>query len=307
MLPKPPNQIAIDVITGTYKIGKALIFAKSLRGPKNRESGSPRQALLIHPEGLGGNHTLVERQARWLIARDLFDLVILPDRRGAGGSSPITHKMTLREQAEDMQHLLDRMGIQEPVAVIGFSYGGPVGLTLASIDPRIQCAVMVAAAPDTDPRGRVERWLWQRGIIPRIVRYQIRRALGKRAKQQTDFDPGYDSRDPRVMSNLFADALKYTVPELADSLQYEYEATHDPLTAALPPDFSLTIPVAQIIGEGDERWSTSLPPGWQDRVPNFTRRVLQGAWMHHDLYVKAEAYADLLAEVLAEICPICKS
>ena len=304
MLPKPPNTVAIEVITGTYNTGKGLIFAKSLRGPKNRDTGSPRQALMIHPEGLGGNHTLIERHARWLITRDLFDLVLLPDRRGAGASSPITHKMTLREQAEDMQRLLDRMGIQSPIAVIGYSYGGIVGLTLAGIDPRIACAVMVAAAPETQSQGGFERLLWRWGIIPRLVRYQIRRSLGKRPLQQTNFDPGYDSPSPRVMSTLFTDALKATTPDLADSLQYEYEATHDPHAAALPPDFALDIPVAQIIGEGDERWSTTLPAGWHDRVPNFTRKVIPDAWMHHDIYVKAEAYSVALAEVLEEICPV---
>jgi pimeloyl-ACP methyl ester carboxylesterase len=75
--------------------------------PAEREEA--RVALYVHGSGTVGNYTIVERPPRWLMDRRIYDSVILPDGRGCGSSSPWTGKPTIRDQARDMQALLDAL------------------------------------------------------------------------------------------------------------------------------------------------------------------------------------------------------
>lgn len=60
--------------------------------------------------------------------------VVAPDLRGFGASPVTAHLVTLRQYAEDVERLLDRLGI-ERAAVVGLSMGGLVAIDLATTHP----------------------------------------------------------------------------------------------------------------------------------------------------------------------------
>jgi len=57
--------------------------------------------------------------------------LITPDLRGFGGTSPFDGPPSVERMADDIQALLDKLKIQEPVAVGGLSMGGYVALAFA--------------------------------------------------------------------------------------------------------------------------------------------------------------------------------
>ncbi len=57
--------------------------------------------------------------------------VIVPDLRGLG-KSPLTRTATMREMADDVAALLDKLSIRQAV-VVGFSMGGYAALQLANL------------------------------------------------------------------------------------------------------------------------------------------------------------------------------
>jgi pimeloyl-ACP methyl ester carboxylesterase len=307
MLPKPPAEFAIEVDAGAYTIGGGSIFARLLRGPKFRtRAGPPRQAIFIHGEGMGGNHTLLERPARWLLVHDLFDVVILPDRRSSGRSSPHTSQPSLPQQAEDMRRLLEVMAelghydAQAGLTALGVSYGGLVALALAAADPRVTCVGMVAASFTHQPVDGLTQFLMRTGLMQKIMDFQLRRGLGKRPPEPVNFDPGYDAADTRRMSQLFNEALDATPAERAESMRLEYEATHNPAAASLGPDVHLEIPILQVVGEGDEVWLIEPVEDNRRRFPNLKRKVVPGAMMHSEVFRKAQAFYNALFELLKE-------
>ena len=104
-------------------------------------------ALYIHGGGSGGNHTMIQRPAKWLIQQGFFNKIILPDRRGEGLSTPLTKKLSIKDHAKDMKALLNTLDIYENITVIGISYGGPIAIELASIDSRVEEIILMASSP----------------------------------------------------------------------------------------------------------------------------------------------------------------
>jgi pimeloyl-ACP methyl ester carboxylesterase len=181
----------ISAETQRVAIGRnGELFVKTLRGPLR----SGRRAIYIHGGGGGGNHTLIERLSRYLIHEGLFDEILLPDRRSDGASSPLKHKQTVREHAEDMHDLLDALGTTGPLTALGVSYGGPIALDLSAIDKRIERVVLVASSPALSQNNGVARLLVKSGVLRPMMKLVYRAYLGKLPPEYTDFDRAYDMR-----------------------------------------------------------------------------------------------------------------
>lgn len=307
MLPKAPADVAIESVTGDYNIGGGMIHAKALHGPRFMDRSRPvRAALFLHGGDMGSNHTLLERPARWLIARELFDQVILPDRRGSGGSSPLVQPLALDEQAEDLRRLLNKMAIPGPLTVIGVDIAGPVALTLAAMDERVQCVVLVASAPRHAELGTLANFLLHTGVLRPLLDWEIRRSIGQVEPKPVNFDPAYDASTPREMANLFRAALRSIPAERIDSLRYESEASLNAKTASVPDTLTLQIPVLQVIGETDEQWNIETETEITRRFPNFKRRTVPGAYIHKDVLFHAQKYYQVLFDFLKEECLLTK-
>jgi pimeloyl-ACP methyl ester carboxylesterase len=293
----PLDAPQISAETRHVAIGRdGELFVKVLRGPLR----SGRRAIYIHGGGGGGNHTLIERPSRYLIHDGLFDEMLLPDRRGDGASSPLTHKQTVREHAEDMRDLLDAMGEAGPLTALGVSYGGPIALGLAAIDMRIERVVLVASSPALSQNNGVARLLIKSGVLRPMMKLVYRAYLGKLPPEYTDFDRAYDMRQSRDLVNIFLDAVKRTPREHMDSFIYALEATLDEANANLDAGVALDIPVVQVIGQRDEVWGSSVLPQYKERFPHFRQYIVPEGRIHKDVFLKPGAFYSALAAALRE-------
>ena len=74
--------------------------------------------------------------------------VIAPDGRGMGGSSITPDGYDKRSMAEDLRNLLDRLGIEKPVKLVGYDLGGGTAYAFASLYPeRVEKLALIEYAP----------------------------------------------------------------------------------------------------------------------------------------------------------------
>ena len=249
---------AIQEHVRDVEIARGLTLHVAMLHHRQREG---RMALYIHGSGTVGNHTIVERPSRWLIDRGIYDTVIMPDRRGCGASSPWTRKPTIGDQARDMEALLDALGIDRPLDVIGLSTGGPIALTLAHRDKRGQLVGLISSSPTLNQIAWPWNWLIAIGLVPAVMKLMYRREIGKAEPEYIDYDFMYDWEDPtrRERWEHFKEVLRHTPEERLDSVMYEFNATLDPANAEIPDEVRLDIPVLQVIGTEDETWGSEMP------------------------------------------------
>lgn len=295
MFPKCEDE-SIVTTTGEYTLAEGVcLFAKTVRGRPR----SGKRALFIHGGGAGGNHSLVERPSRWLIAEGLFDEIIMPDRRGNGLSTPITRKLTMREQAEDMRALLDAMQISGPLTALGISYGGPIALTLAHLDSRVEAVGLVASSPTLKQMSAFTGLLVRLGLIRFMLRAVYVPKLGGVTGEYPSQDAAYDEASAAGMAKVFMESIKRLPKDRAESLLLELESTMDPGNACIPEDVALDVPVLQVIGDRDETWGSEWPAEYAERFPNLRRAIIPGAG-HKAVFPRAMEYYQALAGLLRE-------
>jgi pimeloyl-ACP methyl ester carboxylesterase len=258
-----------------------------------------RTALYIHGSGTAGNHTIVERPSRWLIDQGLYDTVVLPDRRGCGASSPWTQEPTLGDQADDMKVLLDGLGIEEPLDVLGLSTGGPIALTLAHLDDRVQLVALISSSPTLKQIAWPWSWLIDIGLVPAVMKWIFRREIGKAEPKYVDYDFMYDWESPTRGDRWqrFKEVLRHTPEERLDSVMYEFNATLDAENTEIPEDVRLDIPVLQVIGTEDETWGSEIPDKYRERCSQLRRRLIPGA-DHGDALTRSDEFHEAFKEML---------
>lgn len=240
------------------------------------KGGSGKTALYIHGGGSGGNHTMLLRPAKWLIEQGMFQKVILPDRRGEGLSTPLKEKLTLKEHAKDMKGLLDNLGVNGKATVLGVSYGGPIALELAAMDNRIDEVILMASSPSLKEVKGIQGFLYRHGLLEKITKSFYRKNLGKLPVAYPDFEKVYDLETNRDLTSYFVNAIKKTDPALLESLMFQNASTLDQKNNGVAEDFTLELPVYQVIGTKDEIWETDLK-GYKNRIPNIKSYYVEGA------------------------------
>jgi len=263
------------------------------------EERAGRAVLYIHGSGTVGNHTIVERPSRWLIDQGLYDTVIMPDRRGCGASSPWTRKPTIRDQARDMKTLLDALGAEGSLDVLGLSTGGPIALTLAHLDDHVQLVALIGSSPTLKQIAWPWNWLIAIGLVPAVMKLMYRREIGQAEPKYVDYDFMYEWENPtrKERWELFKEVLRHTLEERLDSVIYEFNATLDPANAEIPEEVRLDIPVLQVIGTEDETWGSQMPEKYRQRFPNLRRRLIPGA-DHGDALTRSDEFHTAFAEML---------
>ncbi len=274
----------------------ASLFVKILKSPPF----SHRTAIYIHGGGNGGNHTLIERPSRHLLDKGFFDTIILPDRRGDGASSPLPRKFSVRDHAHDMRSLLNALEVDHPITAMGVSYGGPIALDLAAIDPRVERVILVASSPTLSSNNGIARFLLKTGLLKLILNISTTLYLGKLPPAYTDFDPAYDATSQRQLIQAYLEGLKRTSISYKSSFQHALEATLDESKAGLDENITLNIPVIQIIGEKDEVWGSQLPQAYLQRFPKFQQYRVSGGLIHKDVFLKAKLFQEVLENALRE-------
>ena len=107
-------------------------------------SGKPK-LVLVH--GIGGSGNMWAGNAHELSAH--FDLV-LPDLIGHGRSTKTWSGFSVDAQVEHLRLLLDSLGIQEPVELVGCSYGGGIVANFAEQHPDRVRTLVIYDGPASD-------------------------------------------------------------------------------------------------------------------------------------------------------------
>ncbi len=290
------NKVNIKEHESMYHLENGIdLYAKVMTSEKN----NGKTALFIHGGGSGGNHTIVYRPSCWLLNRELFSKIILPDRRGAGYSSPMTSIMSYKDNALDMKYLLDSMGEVEKITVIGVSYGGPIALTLAALDKRIDEVILIASSPSLKEAKGLMGFLYRKGLLEKLSKTFYSRNIGKLEEKYPDFNKAYETSNTSQLNKLFLDVIKHMNKNRLDSLLFESSSTCDLKNAAIDKNLVINVPVYRVIGTKDETWEIDLREKYKSQIPNLRNKFIDNA-KHKDLFFRASEFYEALEMLLLE-------
>lgn len=283
------NHLTLNETVQTFQVGPELaIHARVVSG-----NADGKTAIYIHGGGSGGNHTMLLRPAKWMVEKGMFSKVILPDRRGEGLSTPLTKKLTIKDHALDMKHLLDVLGIEEKVTALGLSYGGPIALTLANLDHRIDEVILMASSPSLEEAKGLNGFLYKHNLLEPMIKVFYKLNLGKEKQKYPDFEAVYDLKSEKEIMKMFVKAMKVTDKKMYESLMFQNASTLDKENSSISQNITLSIPIYQVIGDRDEIWETDLFP-YKERFPNITSAKITGANHKGSLLRASEFYEALL-------------
>ncbi|MBU4541253.1 MAG: alpha/beta hydrolase [Firmicutes bacterium] len=254
-----------------------------------------KTAIYIHGGGSGGNHTMLLRPSKWLIEQGFFTTVILPDRRGEGLSSPLTQKLTIKDHAEDMKALLDKIDHNEKITAIGISYGGPIAIELAGLDERIDEVILMASSPSLKSVKGIQGFLYRTNLLEQITRSFYKKNLGKLAAEYPDFEKVYDLKNSSELTKYFVNAINHTDKKMLTSMMLQNASTLDQNNSAISSDIKLEIPIFQIIGSKDEIWETNIAE-YKDQLPNIKHCIIEGE-KHKGVILNAHLFYEGLKSI----------
>ncbi len=254
-----------------------------------------KTAIYIHGGGSGGNHTMLLRPAKWLIEQGLFTKVILPDRRGEGLSTPLTQKLTIQDHAKDMKALLDKLNLQEKITVIGISYGGPIAIELAGMDPRADEIILMASSPSLKKVKGIQGFLYRTNLLEKITKSFYKKNLGRFSSEYPSFEKVYDLKNNNELTKFFIKAINHTDKQMQESMMLQNASTLDQNNSAISPDIKLDIPIYQIIGSKDEIWETDITE-YKNRFTNIKNCIIEGEG-HKGVILNAGIFYEALKNI----------
>lgn len=157
----------------------------------DRGTGPP--ILFVH--GFPLNHSMWQGQLEPLAENRR---VIAPDLRGFGGSGVVEDVITMEQFADDLNILLDALGVDRPVTYCGLSMGGYIGWQfLRKYKDRLNALILcdTKAAADT-PEGVKNRKDMARKVLRYGPRPAVRTMLPKLVAEKTN------AERPHVLEQL---------------------------------------------------------------------------------------------------------
>ncbi len=185
--------------------------------------------------------------------------VILPDLRGMGQSPVPEGEYSMRLQAEDVHHLMERLGIQKAI-LVGHSMGGYISLAFARAYP--QCLgglAMVASQAEADsPEKRQGRYISIEEVGRKGVKSVARKML-PRLTQRKDLEPELTDMILKTSKKGIIGALK-GMAERPNTLEWLGEITVPAVVIAGAEDVNIPI-------ERGRTMAQMLSRGWLVEVP----------------------------------------
>jgi len=261
------------------------LFVKIL----SKDNKANKTCLYIHGGAFAGNHTMIERPAKWLMQKDCFDKMILIDRRGDGRSSNLSEKYTLKQESEDIKILLDKLNIEEKLTAIGNSYGGPISLLLSQIDNRIEKVILSASSPTLWHAILPLHILFKINLLSPLIKFISYLITGRKSKKFIDLDFIYDLKHSYEYHKIFSTTLIHSSREELKNIYLKIDSVLMRENLELSKEIVFEIPVLQVIGDKDEFWGKSFPEEYLSNFPNLKRIELEGR-KHRNVFMEAEIY-----------------
>jgi pimeloyl-ACP methyl ester carboxylesterase len=164
---------AVDGIAGARGRGTDWLDWKQTtvdgRAAEYGEAGTGAPAVFLH--GWGLDHKVYKRALSRLVRAGLH--VYAPALPGFGGSAALPRESSsMRGYGDWVAAFLDSLGVEDPVLVLGHSFGGGVAIELAHDHPRLVRALVLInsvggsawAHSGSSIRSMSERPLWDWGI-----------------------------------------------------------------------------------------------------------------------------------------------
>ncbi|GAP14205.1 predicted hydrolase [Longilinea arvoryzae] len=218
------------------------------------ETGNGFPVFLLH--GYPLNHTIWKS----VVAR-LKDhaRVIMPDLRGHGQSPVTDGEYSMRLQAEDIHHLLERLGIQKAI-LVGHSMGGYVCLSFARAYPQcLSGLALVASQAEADStEKRQARYISIEEVGRKGVKAVAKKML-PRLTQRKDLESELIEMMLKTPKKGIIGALK-GMAERPNALEWLAEITVPAVVIAGQED--LNIPL-----ERERTMAQMLTRGWLVEVP----------------------------------------
>jgi pimeloyl-ACP methyl ester carboxylesterase len=227
-----------------------------------RDEGRGPAVLLIHGFPLGG--WMWEAEVRALVPRYR---TIVPDLPGFGASPPEVRTPSIDRWADDLAALLAARGV-ERTAIVGFSMGGYVALSIAARYPRLVAALVLAdtrAAADSEEAKRARddmADLARREGAGAVADRMVERLFAKRTRE---LRPGLVAAARARMSAVSPDAIVAALLAMRD---------RPDRTAALA---AIRAPALVIVGAEDAITPVAEAEKIKGLLPDARLAVIPGA------------------------------
>ncbi len=205
------------------------------------DQGTGAPILLIH--GFPLDHTMWDAQISVLAEKYR---VIAPDLRGFGESSLGTidpaKGISMEQYADDLAELLDKLGVSEPIVLVGFSMGGYVAWQFVrkhavQLRALAQCDTRAVADTEEARAGRIKMAEnvaeWGSGRVAEMMGPKL-------------FGPRTFEKQPAVVAAVHR-VVENTQPAGIAAAQRGMAARPD-MTGFLP---QIKLPTLVLVGEGD--------------------------------------------------------
>ncbi len=198
---------------------------------------------------------LMSDSASWAPLLHLLEphfLLIRPDNRSTGRTSPWNAPTSMETWAEDILALLDHLGV-ERAHVVGHSLGGIIGWVTAGKAPdRVSSLLMMGSAPILTARNEA----LFRALIS-VRRSDAPPDTWLRLLFTWLFRPEMFG-DPELVTQAVADSLAYPFAQSADAMEWQLDAVldADPCLFTAPPPVpckALLSPEDMLVPHGEAR------------------------------------------------------
>jgi len=227
------------------------------------DQGNGDPLLFVH--GFPLNHTMWQQQLKMFAETNR---VIAPDLRGFGESTVADGPLSMEQFAEDLNGLLDTLGVEQPICYCGLSMGGYIAWPfLQHYGPRVGSLILcdTRSAADTNDAAENRRKLATavlkngsnvaaEGMLPKLV------------------SPPTLKERPQIVDSLRAMILATEPASIAGAL--EGMAVRPDSTESLG---EIQVPTLVIVGVDDELTSPAEMSSLAGRIPNSVFVEIPGA------------------------------
>ncbi len=202
--------------------------------------------------------------------------IIAPDLPGYGWSGPAPHRWAKEDVVSDLLALMDAMGLDKDVLLVGHDWGGWIGFRMVLREPeRFRGYLVLNMAHPWAPKGVVARHAW------RLLAYQpLMASVGVPVLRRTRYlewllggYSGMDRETVRVFSERYRDPV---VARAATDTYRTFLLRELPAAVRRPEVRRGTVPIRAVFGVKDAAVHHEMAAAETARADDYTLELVQG-------------------------------